>query len=116
MWARSPIFFFGQFGGLLPGLRPGFQAEAEEVHVRRRVDDAQGAVDLEGVDAGLAVETLREDALEDVAGGDVLLGGGYGLEEGGLGGAGVILSLPFSGRRFALELRPRRWLGAFRAC
>ncbi len=57
------------------------EVEAQEVHVGRGVDDAQGAVDLEGVDAGGAVEALREDALEDVAGADVLLGGLDGAEE-----------------------------------
>ena len=63
----------------LPGL--AVEAEAEEVHVGRGVDDAEGAVDFEGVDAGFAVEALREDALEDVAGGDVLLGFFDGAEE-----------------------------------
>ena len=53
---------------------PVLEPEAQEVHVGRRIDDAQRAVDLEGVDAGGAVEALREHALEDVAGGDVLLG------------------------------------------
>ena len=66
----------------MPILRPAdFAREAQEVHVGRRVDDAQGAVDREGVDAGLDVEALREDDLEDVAGGDVLLGALDGVEE-----------------------------------
>src|ERR1019366_5280860 len=43
--------------------------------------------DVEGVDAAGAVEALREHALEDVAGCDVLLGAADGLEERGLGGA-----------------------------
>src|SRR6185437_4100140 len=53
-----------------------------------RVDDAKRAVDLEGVDAGRAIETLREDALEDVAGADVLLGGVDGAEKVFARGAG----------------------------
>ena len=58
--------------------------EAEEVHIRRRIDDAQGAVDGEGVDAGLEVEALGENDLEDVAGGDVFLRLLDGSEERGL--------------------------------
>ncbi len=77
-----------------------FEAEAEEVHVGRGIDDAKGAVDLEGVDAGGAVEALGEDALEDVSGGDVLLGLCDGFEECGFGGAGGELELAGGAFRF----------------
>ena len=62
------------------------KAEAEEVHIRRGINDAQGAVDIEGVDAGDAVEALREHALENVARRNVLLGAAHGFKEGGTGG------------------------------
>ena len=75
------------------GGRFGGERVAQEVHVGRGVDDAQGAVDVEGVDAGGAVEALGEDALEDVSGRDVLLGAADGFEEGGPGGARVELQL-----------------------
>ena len=76
---------FGLLAAFERGVR--FEAEAQEVHVWRGIDDAQGAVDVEGVDAGDAVEALREDTLEDVAGADVVLGLEYRFEEGGFGGA-----------------------------
>ena len=49
---------------------------AHEVHVRRRVDLAQGAVEVERVGAEVEVEAHRQDDLEDVAVQDVLLGHG----------------------------------------
>ena len=50
-------------------------AEVELEHVRRRVDHAQRAVDVERIGAGARrLEALREHDLEDVAGEDVLLG------------------------------------------
>ena len=48
--------------------------DAQEEHVRRRVDRAQAAVDVERVGAQRALEALRQDHLDDVAGADVLLG------------------------------------------
>ena len=49
-------------------------AEAQEVQVRARVEQAQRPVDVERVDLERHVEALREHHLEDVAGHDVLLG------------------------------------------
>src|SRR5271155_2087985 len=46
----------GDFG---PAFGSGlFQSEAEEVHIRRGIDDAQRAVDGEGVDLRLDLEAL----------------------------------------------------------
>jgi len=41
--------------------------EREEVHVRRGVERAQHAVDVEGVGRAVGVEALRDDDLEHVA-------------------------------------------------
>ena len=82
------LFCLPDFGlGLL-------EAEAQEVHVRGRIDDAERAVDLEGVDLGDAVEALREDALEDISGGDVVLDLATDLRKVALEVRGVSLSLP----------------------
>ena len=51
----------------------GDLGEAQEVHVRARVEQAQGPVDVVGVGLELEVEPLREHDLEDVTGPDVLL-------------------------------------------
>ena len=48
-----------------------------EIHVRRRIDVTQGAVDRERVGGDLCLEALRQDRLIDVAGGDVLLDGAH---------------------------------------
>ena len=54
------------------------QAAAVEVeHVRARVDLAEGAVRVERVELGGALEALRRHGLDDVAGDDVLLEGGH---------------------------------------
>jgi len=63
------------------------ERETEEVHIGGGVHDAQGAVDFEGVDGGCAIEALRKNALEDVAGGDVVLDLVHGAEEVRTGGA-----------------------------
>ena len=68
-------------GGILAG------AEAQEIHVGGRVDGAEGAVKIEGRDAGLEVPTLGEDDLEDVSGRDVLFGATDAFEELFFGGA-----------------------------
>ena len=52
----------------------GQPVEAQQVHVRRRVGGAQGAVDVERVGVGGDLEPLAGHHLEDVAGADVLLG------------------------------------------
>ena len=67
----------GAFAFLLSLLRSTPVAvgrEAQEEHIGAGIDGAQGAIDLEAVDFRLDVEALREDGLEDIAGGDVLLG------------------------------------------
>ena len=51
---------------------------AQEEHVRARVDLAEHAVDVEGLDTEVEVEALREDDLERVPGADVLLRGENG--------------------------------------
>ncbi len=79
--------------------------EAQEVHIRRGVDDAQGAVDGEGVDARLEIEALGEDDLEDVAGGDVLLGAFDGFEERAPARAGR--EAEFAGGLLRAEFRQR---------
>ena len=72
------------------GLCARFSAiEAEEIHIWRGINDAEGAVYGEGVDAGFEVEALGENDLEDVAGGDVVFGLFDGFEEGGLAGLGL---------------------------
>ena len=48
-------------------------ADAQEIHVGRRVDVPQRAVDREGVGVDGRLEALRQHDLVDVAGGDVLL-------------------------------------------
>ena len=58
--------------GAGPDEHAAFSLEVE--HVGRGVDDAQGAVDVERIDGGNALETLGEDDLKNVAGGDVLFG------------------------------------------
>ena len=70
--------------------RPAAEVQAEVEHVGAGVDDAEGAVDVEG-GGRRGVQSKRweeEDALEDVAGGDVVFGGFDGGEECLLGGAG----------------------------
>ena len=57
------------------GADDGDLREAQEVHVRARVEQAQGPVDVVGVGLERQVEALRQHHLEDVAGPDVLLGG-----------------------------------------
>ena len=52
---------------------------AQEVEVRARVDQAQDPVEVEGVGVEVEIETLGQHHLEDVAGGDVLLGHGHGV-------------------------------------
>src|SRR5215213_1227757 len=54
----------------------GDPGQAQEVHVRGGVDDPQDPVDVEGVGGGRHREPLGRHHLEDVAGGDVLLGHG----------------------------------------
>ena len=53
-------------------------ALAQEVHVRARVDLAQHPVDVERIGAEVEVEALGQHHLEDVAGGDVVLGHRHG--------------------------------------
>jgi hypothetical protein len=75
---------------LLPffGLRcRALHPEAQKVHVRRGIHNPQRAINIERIDAGDAVEALRENALKDVARGDVLLGAQHGFEVCGLGRA-----------------------------
>ncbi len=81
---------------------PG-QVQAQAKHVGRGVHDAKGAVDFEGVDAGGAVEALREDALEDVARGDVLLGALDGGEK--IGRRGSRREFEGSGEGFSFGAR-----------
>ncbi len=49
------------------------RVEAQEKHVGAGIDGTQRAIDLEAVNAGLDVESLREDHLKRVAGADVFL-------------------------------------------
>ena len=76
---------FSLFGGVLRLIGSAAQRtlgrKAQEEHIRAGIDGAQGAIDLEAVGLRLDVEALREDGLEDVAGGDVLLGAVDGGEE-----------------------------------
>jgi len=51
------------------------------IHVGRRVHGAQGAVEIEGRDAGLEIPALREHDLEDVSGGDVVFGAADAFEK-----------------------------------
>ncbi len=86
------------------GLAPAIVdlGEAEEVHVRRRVEHAHRAVDIERIGRARGrTEALRENDLEDVARADVLLGaldGGAkpGLVEARCGERAVVLGI---GRR-----------------
>ncbi len=55
--------------------------ELQEEHVGRRVDHAQGPVDVEGVDIELPGEALGEHHLDDVAGPHVLLAALHGRLE-----------------------------------
>ena len=48
-----------------------------EIHVRRRIDVTQRAVDRERVGGDFCLEALRQDRLVDVACGDVLLDGAH---------------------------------------
>ena len=63
----------------------GGAAAAQEVHVGRGIDQAQGPVDLVGLDTDLGLEPLGRHDLEDVACLDVLLGLEHGLFVPGLG-------------------------------
>ena len=60
---------------MISGLEPSsvHVARPQEEHERRRVDDAQGPVDVHRVGPGLDAQPLRQDDLEDVARPDVLL-------------------------------------------
>ena len=53
---------------------PGHALKIKKEHVRRRVEHTQRAVDRKWVGFSLAAEALAEHYLEDVAGGDKLLG------------------------------------------
>ena len=89
------------------GRRPdhGHLVEAQEVEVRARVEEAQGAVDVEGVGPELEVEALGQHDLEDVPGHDVLLGRRHGVHVGlrvhGAGPLGRRRSRPGAGHRAA---------------
>ena len=48
--------------------------DAQVIHVGRRIDGAQGAVNLEGGNAHGNFHALRKHHLENVAGADVFLG------------------------------------------
>ena len=69
--ATLPPFDAHQHLGRRADDRPA--ADAEEVHVRRRVDVPQRAIDRERVGVERRLEPLRQHDLVDVAGGDVLL-------------------------------------------
>ena len=56
------------------GARQGHLAEIDVVHVRRRIDASQGAIDRKRRGRGPSLEALRQDHLEDVARADVVLG------------------------------------------
>src|ERR1700722_2954429 len=47
--------------------------EAQKEYIRAGIDGAQGAIDLEAVNALLDIEALAEHGLEDIARGNVLL-------------------------------------------
>ena len=68
-------------------------SEAEEVHIRRRIDGAEGTVEIEGIDGRLEIPALRENDLENIAGANVFLGAADAIEELGLGSAGAGLEL-----------------------
>jgi hypothetical protein len=59
----------------------GAVAVLQEIHVRRRVDHAQRAVDREGVGPAVHRVLPREHDLEDVAGGDVLAGARHSAQK-----------------------------------
>ncbi len=85
------------FGGVLRFIGSPAQrtlgSKAEKVHIGAGIDGAQGAIDLEAVGLRLDVKALGEDGLEDIAGGDVLLGAGDGGEKFLFGRAVVYLEL-----------------------
>src|SRR5271157_5918608 len=60
-------------------------AEAQEIHIGRRIHGAQRAVEIERSDSRLEVPTLGKDDLKNVAGGDELLGTADAFEEFRLG-------------------------------
>jgi len=57
------------------GADDGNSAHADEVHVRRRVDVSERAINGKWIRGDVRLETLRQHHLIDVAGGDVLFGG-----------------------------------------
>ena len=71
------------------GPRDRARAVLQEVHVRRRVHHAQGAVDREGIAGTLDAAAPREHDLEDVSGGDVVLRRAHGLPVAGAVGEEV---------------------------
>jgi len=87
--------------------------EAEEIHIRGRIDDAESAVDRERIDARLEVEALGENDLKDVAGSDVVLRFIDGFEECGLFCAGC--EAEFSFGRAGRELWERLGEALFEA-
>ncbi len=109
-----------QAGGRFVWLAPVFQAEAQEIQVRRGIDDAQSTVDGEGVDSRLHFKALRKHGLEDVTGGDVLLDPGDRGQKillEGVAGNGEFApgrSLPGLGRGLARRFssRPNRCLAS----
>src|SRR4029079_16407380 len=93
--------------------------EVEEVHVGRRVDRSQPAIDRERLDGAVGAETLRGDDLERVACTDVLddprdvrlelLAGQVGFPlDGAVAGAGGLAATAAGDRAAEALPRPSR--------
>src|ERR1700758_2940251 len=93
--------------GLFSPTRSAVHTQPQKVHIGRRVDDAQRAIDGEGIVAGVDIETLRDDGLKDVTSGDVLPGLLNGAQVVSFSGA----LLHCEGARGALAAARRKRLG-----
>ncbi len=82
----------------------------EVEHEGAGIDDAEGAVDVEGSGGGGGLEALGEDDLEDVAGLDVFLSGADGLFILGLGHVGGVGGAEFGGEVDGTEFEGERGL------
>ena len=55
--------------------------QLQKIHVRRRIHDAQGAINLKRVGIGFCGETLADGHLKNIAGANVFLGFAHRIEK-----------------------------------
>ena len=84
-YADPFVAWFLRAAGFFPG--KALPAESQEKHIGRWIHRPQRAVEIERSDSGLEIPALRKHYLENISGGDVLLGAPDAFEELRLGRA-----------------------------